>query len=427
MLAKTHTKNRKPAQELSSKKSCSFFRRFSLFSQNQAVSSNAEWPIRLKQLCVFVQDNIKQELLPGQHLIKEGEIGSLAYIIKEGECTIESAKNPLSIAEALQGKTRKTRVVDTYLKTKRGFLSKTMNKFQFGILGKNQWVGAERLIKKFEEPFDYSAIAISKVRVFALTKKDAQKFPNEFRDYIVNTVHSNYKWIEGRAKHLIESSNELARMDPSEANYDQSLAEAKKRFPAATPYVITNIRKKQLLQKTISQVASNNYFASRNSVSLPQIAPLSVKAASNTIYPNRIANTKYQSFIASTNSQLPHTKKTTSSTENTLNAALVKYKLTAATSASRLALYNSLTPTMAMNTTVSNGKFRILGSTLDQYDKKQAESTAKAFEESKLNQFIVGTKIINLVDTSKNARPTTPNPFSLLKLNGSKHNQVLNH
>ena len=64
-----------------------------------------------------------------------------AYLIKEGECSVQSKRNPLTIIKkpVLGG----VKNIDIVLRTKRGFLSETINTFQFGKLEKHQWVGAE--------------------------------------------------------------------------------------------------------------------------------------------------------------------------------------------------------------------------------------------------------------------------------------------
>ena len=94
-----------------------------------------------------------------------------------------STRNPLIDFEDFLMKKKSRKDVD--LRTKRGFLSPTMNTYQFGILEKNQWAGEERLLKNKEVPLDYSIVARTTVKAFVISKKDAQKkFSKELMEFI---------------------------------------------------------------------------------------------------------------------------------------------------------------------------------------------------------------------------------------------------
>lgn len=184
-------------------------------------------------------------------LIKEGEIGDTAFLIKEGECNVLSTRNPLqdAIPETISPK-KKT---DIDLRAVRGYMSHTTTTYQFGILEKNQWAGEERLIKKSDEPFDYTISARTNVKAFVVTKEEANKrFPKEFMDFIEKGVIQRYKWIEERAKKLVINSSRVARMDPLDKKYDENLLNVAKKFPTATKPILNNIRKNDLLGRSLS-------------------------------------------------------------------------------------------------------------------------------------------------------------------------------
>jgi CRP-like cAMP-binding protein len=128
-------------------------------------------------------------------LIKEGEIGDKAYLLKEGECIIQSQKNPLTAFEPPHIK------VDTTLKTKRGFLSQSTSSLRFGILESNQWAGEERLLKKEEQPFGYSIIARTPVKAYEITRQDAKrKLPTELMLFLL-------KWLNSGSAGLSNAQN----------------------------------------------------------------------------------------------------------------------------------------------------------------------------------------------------------------------------
>jgi len=179
-----------------------------------------------------------KEFLQGQYLIKEGSIGGEAFLIKEGECIVESEQNPFSLSE---------KKLDVLLQSKRGFLSRTMNKLQFQILEKNQWVAEERILRKKDEPCDYSVIAKTKIKAYSITKSDAiKKLPKELLSSLMEMVKQKTKWKQDRTKSIVNTSVDIAQMDPSKAKYDEKLAKIRKKFPAATPNALINIGKLQI-------------------------------------------------------------------------------------------------------------------------------------------------------------------------------------
>ncbi len=140
------------------------------------------------------------------------------------------------------------------LKTRRGFLSQSTSSLTFGLLESKQWAGEERLLRNEDEPAEYSIAARTQVRAYEISRADARKkLPTELMLFLVRLVEQRYLWIEQRTKYLVEKSRAVASMDPSKEKYDENLTETKKRYPAASAYVINNIRKKHFLLKQQNQ------------------------------------------------------------------------------------------------------------------------------------------------------------------------------
>ena len=116
---------------------------------------------------------------PGSVLIKEGESAALcsAFIIKEGHVKLFSRINPGQVKFDEDGK-----IIGTTKKTNSefGYLSKTVNSFQFGVKGRTQWVGEDILILSTMDPMFYTAIAVGKVVALEISKTDMlQKLPSQ--------------------------------------------------------------------------------------------------------------------------------------------------------------------------------------------------------------------------------------------------------
>eukprot|EP01022_Parablepharisma_sp_SALTPOND_P016422 TRINITY_DN2401_c0_g1_i1.p3 TRINITY_DN2401_c0_g1~~TRINITY_DN2401_c0_g1_i1.p3 ORF type:complete len:322 (-),score=34.08 TRINITY_DN2401_c0_g1_i1:3111-4076(-) len=169
--------------------------------------------------------------------------------------------------DALKLKDTPKKKSDIDLRTVRGYMSHTTNTYQFGILERNQWVGEERLIKKTAEPFDYSIVARTNVRAFVVNKEEiVKKFPKEFMEFIEKEVMERYKWFEERARSLAKTSTHVAKMDPLNKKYDENLTNISKRFPIASKSILNNIRKHDLLIRSISP--KRNIFQSNAALSL---------------------------------------------------------------------------------------------------------------------------------------------------------------
>ncbi len=318
---------------------------------------------------------------------------------------MESKRSPLSSLD-----TQQRRNVDTIVslhvhadRTNRGFLSNTTNKFQFGILEADQWVGAERLLRKFDAPLDYSVVALTRIKALAITKHDAGKFPQELRQRLMDMMQNRYMWTEERAKTLVKASQSVASMDPSHENYDASLAAVRKRYPAASSYVIAGIRKRQLLKKLLAKDSGT-----RN---LPDPADnLTVTATVGTSLTSTFCrqNSKY-SFPS-----LCPPKRPLAGARNSVASfypSTLGHSMHSAASIARFVMSPGLVPTLSKGKVLKG----VMGSGHRREMSENDLNFGRELDRKKLNQFEVGKRRIQLV-TFKEARdrPITPNPFFLL-------------
>lgn len=118
----------------------------------------------------------------GQRLLIEGQPSSLcqAFVIKEGHVHMMSRLNPNDVEFDDEGRLVGTRPSKSK-GTASGYLSKTVQTFQFGIKGKHSWVGEDILLMQTMDPIFYSAVAIGKVVALEISKNDIlSKMPVPF-------------------------------------------------------------------------------------------------------------------------------------------------------------------------------------------------------------------------------------------------------
>ena len=323
--------------------------------------------------------------------------------------------------------------MDISLRSNRGFLSSTTSTFQFGILEKNQWAGEERLLKETNEQMGYSILAKTKVRAFAISKEDAKKkFTKEIMEFIVKMVDQRYSWIKNRAKALSQASANMAKMDPSNIKYDDSLAEMKKKYPTAAPYVLTTIRKKFISEKSTSshKLVPNLQMASVHAsidTSLLKASHPATNRAKGGIMTNRTSISGdpnmslpsalvFQNSFAKASMNSKYLDATAPPSTRVLPVAM-----SLATSASRLvggAIYAPVfTGAITKKRNLSTGAqgFNLAsrkGQTL--YDEKLTAKLKAEMNQNNLNKFMVGKRVIKVLDDASGPRPITPNPFALL-------------
>lgn len=377
------------------------------------------------------------EFLPGQIIIKEGEIGDKAYLIKEGECLLQSNKNPLTAFDVEKVN------VDVSLKTMRGFMSQSTNTLHFGILEANQWAGEERLLKKDESPFPYSIIAKTAVKAFEITRQDARrKLPKDLMMFLIKVAEQRFRFIEHRTKYLIEKTQDVADMDPSKAKYDQSMAEYQKKFPAANPYVITNIRKKKLLIKSDTAVTmppiNKSLDISKNYMTLQGI---SMNKTSEKIDPSKTLGLGFKSHnllpigrFSNINGTMVSENKSTLMNMRTMNNTTMPFnrtmsdftgmqqmngirspqtKMTIASSIPRILGYGCLVPKFKKPAGSINSKSEQISAykAMNMLSERQLKTVKIADQmEDSMNQFSVGSRTIMLINQLQQhvQRPNTP-------------------
>lgn len=274
-------------------------------------------------------------------------------------------------------------------------------------------MGEERILKKVEEPFDYSVKARTKIKAYSITKIDAnKKLPKEIMQSLVKMVEQRYKWIEDRARSLIKASVAVAKMDPSKEKYDEIFAKLTKKYPAAMPNALTSMRKKQIALKSyltphlsISEKDTDSLFSSQKKLpsiensldisnvlmtELPRVAPASTKENKS------LLTLRAKPFIQ--------------------EKKYKKNKMPNATSVSGVFSGFPLIPILNKNVAKKyiQNMFDVSKSVKfhDRNNGSLFEKFPNELDTIEMKQFIVGTKAIRIVNNRN--RQTTPNPFNSL-------------
>ena len=336
--------------------------------------------------------------------------------------------------------------MDITLRGHRGFLSPTSTSFQFGLLQRNQWVGEERLLQSKDEPIGYSIIAKTNVKGFVITRAEAQKkFTKELMDFIGKLAEQRYMWIRERINILGLTSIKIANMDPSETNYDEILAEIINKFPAATPNVLINIRKKNILKKALNispmrirKCEVKNHIHSstqRNSPLKPNsflISQLDIPSSrTKTLSPDGLS--KPQLNNRNLDSSLFHnmTNTTSLSKQNFCSAqmssqtTLKTFKLPEILTKSHVSSMHLATSTPREIQGIIYSPIFPIGcnkkrfpsvleyrnkSNVKRPNEKLSDELIKELKKKNLNKYMVGKRIINLLEDFQE-KPMSPNPF----------------
>jgi hypothetical protein len=322
------------------------------------------------------------------------------------------------------------------IRINRGFLSRTTNTYQFGILDKNQWIAEERLLKERDEPAGYSVVAGTPVKGFVITKEDAQrKFTKEIMDFIQKLVQQRYLWVKERAKELTQNSIRMASMDPSEIKYDESYAETSKRYSTAIPYAQKTISKMNLSQRIFQPIRISPSIVNTGLEPLTAREPetVEVKSPEKAIetsastyklnfnktfaFPlNRnknlmltLQNKKEQDSLPSIGSKQSFSLRPFDLSANMNDHSLPMSVASSATRALRIPSYTPFfSPKMSkeyLAATTYRSRKRYANKKADQ-EKIDAQFKLE-MNKKNLNQFTVGKRIIHLVDDNLKNRPDT--------------------
>ncbi len=151
--------------------------------------------------------------------------------------------------------------IDLSLKNKRGFMSRTLNTFQIGIISnKGEWMGEESFMPK-SLPYEYSIVAKTRVVALEIRRSEFlnQLNTKEFMMKFKKSVAERKAWINQRFKECSLRSTEVLQMNKSSHKYEENLTEYSKKFPQATNNALTNFRRNYFKDlDPHSQTFSNN-------------------------------------------------------------------------------------------------------------------------------------------------------------------------
>lgn len=188
--------------------------------------------------------------------IKENKKGEFVYLIKYGECKIISERNPLEFYNKLKNEAIKK---DSSLNAISGYMSTSINRFQIGVVGAGQWVGDEIILLK-NDPHEYSVVANSHVIAYEISKEEyLLKFPKEILNLFRTSVIEKYRFILKRFESISYTSKDISDLNPLSQKFDNSLQEAKKKFPQINPTALIRIRKKTIINLSNNDSSKSKY------------------------------------------------------------------------------------------------------------------------------------------------------------------------
>jgi len=162
-------------------------------------------------------------------LLYENHHADYAYIIRTGECKEVMHKHP-SDKEVLASSS--------------GFMSRTTNCINFGLLAEGQWVGDDSIV--LNEPMLYSVIATTYVTALRISRtKLLEGFHRDILNGILANVKEKIKWRKTRAQKLKEVANGKILKDDN-SKYEKTLKHSQKTYPIASKKATENIRKLEL-------------------------------------------------------------------------------------------------------------------------------------------------------------------------------------
>jgi hypothetical protein len=311
------------------------------------------------------------------------------------------------------------------LQSKRGFFSQTLNTFQIGVLSNGEWIGDDFLQLPDEKDYLYSAIASTKVVAFEISRSEYEVMPLELKESFISLNVQRSKWILERIKSITGKIDKVMKLDEPKFNFNENLAETKKKFPIANSDILTLLRKKTMLIH-MSDTKSTTLPNSPKKTIIKYVSPFQKTEETNTFLTSTdipVSNTMYNK-----GTKLQSIFYLTNRRNSTISSCPSKYfpdrsKLTHAAASKDI---NSLLPTFPKCKLV---KPRLRSLTrLNDVDARNVtlyNDIKSSLTLKKLNQFMIGKKSINLMDPER-YKVSTPNPFLIVRQPTKKFNIKLN-
>lgn len=165
-----------------------------------------------QQRRAFKECLVERKFCPGSKLIEEGRYCNKAFLIKDGECTLCSSVSPKQIYVGIDGSIN-IKPKPAWNQSKGVFTGRTTDTFTFGIKGPMQWVGEDVVIMGHNEPYRYSVVAVTRMKVYAIEKQDLlQRLNVTFISHLIKQAKIRTEWIEERIKQIHYSVKQIDEM-----------------------------------------------------------------------------------------------------------------------------------------------------------------------------------------------------------------------
>jgi hypothetical protein len=290
-----------------------------------------------------------------------------------------------------------TTLIDTSLRPKRGYLSKTLSNFQIGIYTTGQWLG-DCCVLSDDNIHLYSAVVTTaNFKCFQLSIQEYKLMPPEMKEWFVINAQGKAMWIAQRINHLLHNINSVLLIEKPSINYNENLIETKRKHPKASENALLSIRKKGI-QNTIGDNSDNIlYFKSALSTITPStyIEAKTIHSLSRKNSPSKFVGLK-------TVSEFP---KFSDSRDSTNRNKTILHQ------ASHTKVLDTLVPVSTQDKRVrSISNFH----STNHRNIELEEGIAKNLAIKHLNAFTIGKKSINMMELKNAMKPPTPNPFKSL-------------
>lgn len=348
----------------------------------------------------------------GSTVFQQDEICNCAYLIIEGECKLSFHNKSAFIIKKLNN----SKYFYDDLKSRRGLSSGVLSNLQLGIAVSGEWIG-DSFLSNDSEKYLYSAITNSmSLSCLKLSLSEYKNMPTDLLRILKAQATKKIIWLNERIATLSNSITKIINLqknDTSTVNYNENYFDTKAQYPRANEDALLSFRKKEIVKYYDTTPPSP--------MALPTVirnTPIKIPNTDSKIRPINFMQSVFQTpqvsrFYKSAIVENNYSNNKTLTTFKSRNRSPMKQASSYARKTVQLiptqSVYNKKHATRNCFITAENEE-----DTLPRNDKIDVET--RNFVVRGMNTFHIGKKSITVLDFKKlNKKPTTPNPFYVLK------------
>ncbi|CAG9321077.1 PKAR_4 [Blepharisma stoltei] len=173
--------------------------------------------------------------VPGEVLIREGEVSENALLIKEGECKLICSNGAIN--------------------QKWGFISLTTSSYNYGILVPGEWAGEASIL--MDRPMEISVIAKTAVIALKISRNSLlHEFPSAVLEIMRKNVETKLQWWASR-RGEIDKTIAQAVYTEGQTDFNKSFEYTEKDYPRANRKALSNFRRMELVRNSHDPRALN--------------------------------------------------------------------------------------------------------------------------------------------------------------------------